>query len=225
MIIHFVPKMDEEEEVANRPPPLFTPNIVISQDHSHDSDDDRPITPPPQHLQVAQRYRRSSLVRMDAVGLGGLGSVTTNGDNTKLAESVSSITSETDPLVKTTTLNLDHLKQMRSTLSFSAVEGGAVSPDLESSGRSNTLTIPGEDIYERRQKGSAKSPKKKRPSLRRLLTLSPNVGRRRDSDESIEDKFRRKSIRKKAKVKVEHAESTGSVDEASKFNILFFFLI
>ena len=189
-----------------------TPNIVISGDcDASDEDDDyEPRTPLPvlpiilpepdsdeetqetisqqlpDFLGITQRYRRSSLVRMDAVKQP-TGNLLETGSDEPVRKL--SVHGSLD-LPKNTLRDLIKLRKAQSFNAEDSEEDDTVTiSEIHPSGKSNMLTVPEVTHGKFKRKGS----KKKKPSLRRLLTITtePQLDR-----EELEE---RRTCRKKEK--------------------------
>ena len=152
----------------------------------------------PNFLKVTKRYRRSSLVRMDAVKQTGRDSLKGTEEEQYRRISVHGSLDLKKNAFK-------DMSEFRNALSFSAADpkddDTIAITELHSSGGSNMLEIPQEGFGPHRRKSS----KRKRPSLRRLLTIStePKLNR-----EELEERHnsRRKEREERRKERKERKE-------------------
>ncbi len=213
---------DDEDDGARTPLPVLP--VILPEG---DSDDERGLASPsssssprdkvskvPKFLKVTKRYRRSSLVRMDAVQKA---RDSLKGPEEDVYRRIS-VHGSLD--LKKHTL-LKDMTGFRNALSFSAVEQQkeddddtiAITELRSSSGGPNTLEIPKEGFERHRRKGS----KKKRPSLRRLLTIAaePKLNR-----EELEERHnsRRKEREERRKERKERREREKQRLEEQKYD-------
>ncbi len=234
-----------------------TPNIVISadcdasdEDEGDDDDDDGddgPRTPLPvlpivlpepdsedegrndsdqlsAFLGITQRYRRSSLVRMDAVQQPTSNSTleAPSGEPVRKLSVHGSL-----DLPKNT---LKDLMGFRKAQSFSADDSEdeddtiAISELNPSVQQNMFLTVPGEVVGKHKRKGS----KKKRPSLRRFLTITsePQMGReeleeRRNCRKKEKEERRKERAERKLKEKQKQEEDKYDEDGVSMRHVVF----
>ena len=199
-----------------------TPNIIISGDcDPYGSDDDDggprtplpvlPVVPPepdsdeenhadtednaqqPSFLGVTQRYRRSSLVRMDAIKQTGGNALEASSDDSVRRISVHGSLD----LPKNTLKDLIGFRNARSfNVADSEDDDTITISELHPSGKTNLLSVPGE----RRGKFKRKGSKRKRPSLRRLLTIATEPQLDREAlEERHNSRKKEKEERKKEK--------------------------
>ena len=140
--------------------PVVPPEVDTGDENEADTEDN--ISQLPDFLFVTQRYRRSSLVRMDALKQPGA----TGGQEDDESCRRISVHGSLD-------LKRKDLSEFRNAVSFSAAEqknedDTVTISEIRALGGSNMLKIP-DDIF---GKHKGKGPKRKRPSLRRLLTVA-----------------------------------------------------
>ncbi len=164
------------------------------EDAENDADTEDNYFQFPNFLYVAQRYRRSSLVRMDAVKQPGGSSAQGNEDACRSISVHGSLD-----------LPKKDLSEFREVVSFSAAElkdedDTITISELRASGGENMLKIPS-GFRKRKQKTG----RKKRPSLRRLLTASESKLNREELEERHacrkREREERRKERKERKVK------------------------
>ncbi len=224
-----------------------TPDIVISAEgdgtamdgDDEDEDDDAPLTPlpvlpvvPPEpdsdeenqadvedntqlpaFLEVAQRYRRSSLVRMDAIKQPGTSTLETNTEDSVRRISVHGSLD----LPKNTFKDLIGFRNARSFNVESEDEDTVAIAEIKDPAKSNMLSVPTEM---HRGKFKRKGSKRKRPSLRRLLTIAvePTLdrealeerhnSRKKEKEERKKERKERK-LREKRKLEEEMFDEEG----------------
>ena len=171
-----------------------------------DSDDEiqeRTADQLPAFLGVTQRYRRSSLVRMDAVK-----QPTGNLLDTGSEEPVRKLSVHGSlDLPKNSLRDLIKLRKAQSFNAEEPEEEDTITiSEIHPSGKNNMLTVPGEIHGKLKRKGS----KKKKPSLRRLLTITtePQLDR-----EELEE---RRTCRKKEKEEREKGTNGKKIKRKTK---------
>ena len=225
---------DEEEDGPRTPLPVL-PIVLPEGDSDEENQADKlmrdklmrdKMSKLPKFLKVTKRYRRSSLVRMDAVKQPGTNTNALKGTEEETCRRIS-VHGSLD-LKKGT---LKDLSEFRNAVSFSAAdpkeeEDMIAITELNSSGDANLLDIPREPFGGHRRRGS----KKKRPSLRRFLTLAaePKLNREeleeRHSCRKKEREERRKEKReRKLKEKQRMEEEKYDEDGVSKFSFRKFY--
>ena len=176
---------DEDEDYEPRTPLPVLP-IIPPEPDSDDEIQERTADQLPAFLGVTQRYRRSSLVRMDAVK-----QPTGNLLDTGSEEPVRKLSVHGSlDLPKNSLRDLIKLRKAQSFNAEEPEEEDTITiSEIHPSGKNNMLTVPGETHGKLKRKGS----KKKKPSLRRLLTITtePQLDR-----EELEE---RRTCRKKEK--------------------------
>ena len=181
---------DEDEDGGQRTPLPVLPVVLPEADSDDENPTDRKVSKLPKFLKVTKRYRRSSLVRMDAVKQPATNTLK------GIEETCRRISVHGSLDLKKGTLK--DLSEFRNAVSFSAAdqkdEEDLIAITEFPSGGANTLDIPREPWGRHKRKGS----KKKRPSLRRFLTITsePKLNR-----EELEERhsFRRKEREERRK--------------------------
>ena len=213
-----------------------TPDIIVSGDcdaSDEDEDYDAPRTPlpvlpivPPEpdpddesqgqtslqlsaFLGVTQRYRRSSLVRMDAVKQPSANMLDTGSD---VPIRKLSVHGSLD-LPKNTLKDLIGFRKAQSFNAESDDEDTVTISELNPSGKSYLLSVPSESHGKFKRKG----PKKKKPRLRRLLTITtePTLDR-----EELEERHtcRKKEREERRKEKRERKLREKQKEEEEKYD-------
>ena len=220
---------DEEEDGLRTPLPVL-PIVLPEVDSDEENQSDKlmkdKMSKLPKFLKVTKRYRRSSLVRMDAVKQPGTNTNALRGTEEDTCRRIS-VHGSLD-LKKGT---LKDLSEFRNAVSFSAAdpkeeEDMIAITELNASGDANMLDIPREPFGSHRRRGS----KKKRPSLRRFLTMAAepklnreeleerHSSRKKEREERRKEKRERK-LREKQRMEAEKYDEDG----VSKFNFRKFY--
>ncbi len=172
----------EEDDCPLTPLPVLP---VVPPEPDSDSDDNAESSLLPEFLEVSQRYRRSSLVRMDAI--------TPNAPDDEPRRL--SVHGSLD-LAKG---GIKSLLGLRNAMSFDASDHEDIDDTVSiteihpAAAKNNWLSVPKEAFGRHRRKGS----KRKRPSLRRMLTLAPPALDREELEERRQNRKKEKEERKK----------------------------
>ena len=207
---------DDDSDGGPRTPLPILP-IVLPEENSDDeneADTEDNLSQLPDFLFVAQRYRRSSLVRMDAVKQPGSTAAQSDDDCRRI-----SVHGSLD-------LKRKDLSEFRNAVSFSAAEqkdddDTVTISEIRASGGADMLNIPGEMLGKHKRKGS----RRKRPSLRRLLTVASEPKLNREELEERHEyrkkaREERRKERKERKLREKQKEQEEMYDEygVSKFD-------
>ena len=209
-----VDKASDDDEDGPRTPLPVLPVVLPEVDSDEENQTDKKSTKLPKFLKVTKRYRRSSLVRMDAVKQPGSNTLKGVED-----EQVRRISIHGSLDLKKGTLR--DLSEFRNVVSFNAAdpkeeEDMVDVTEFNPSGGANMLDIPREPFGQQRRKGS----KKKRPSLRRFLTITaePKLNReeleerhscRRKEREDRRKERRERKLREKQRMEEEKYDEDG----------------
>ena len=205
--------LSDEEDTPKIPLPVLpiVPPEPDSDEENHaDTEDNAQL---PSFLGVTQRYRRSSLVRMDAIKQPGGNTLEASaGDSPRRISVHGSL-----DLPKNTLKDLVGFRNARSFNIVDSEDDDTITiSEINPSGKSNLLTVPGERPGKFKRKGS----KRKRPSLRRLLTIAvePQLdrealeerhnSRKKEKEERKKEKKERK-LREKMKMEEDKYDEDG----------------
>ncbi len=208
---------DEDDDGPMTPLPVLP--IELPEPDSEDEDDGRNDSEQlSAFLGITQRYRRSSLVRMDAVQQPASGGNALEAPTEAPVRKLS-VHGSLD-LPKNTLKDLVGFRKAQSFSAEDSEEDDTVAiSDLPFSGKSGIfLRVPGETHGKHKRKGS----KKKRPSLRRLLTITtePQLDReeleeRRNCRKREKEERKKERLEKKKKEKQKEEEEKYDEDGVS----------
>lgn len=185
--------------------PVVPPEVDSGDENEADTEDN--LSHLPDFLFVTQRYRRSSLVRMNAVKQPGSIPVHNDDDSCRRISVHGSLD-----------LKRKDLSEFRNAVSFSAAEqkddDTVTISEIRQSGGKDMLKIPDEIFGKHRRKLL----KKKRPSLRRLLTVAsePKLNRQELEERHAcrkKEREERRKERRERKLREKQKEEEEMYDE------------
>ena len=200
---------DDDSDGGPRTPlpvlPIVPPEENSDDENEADTEDN--LCQLPDFLFVAQRYRRSSLVRMDAVKQPGSAAAQNDDDCRRI-----SVHGSLD-------LKRKDLSEFRNAVSFSAAkqkddDDTITISEIRASGGADMLNIPDAMLGKHKRKGS----RRKRPSLRRLLTVASEPKLNREELEERHEyrkkaREERRKERKERKLKEKQKQQEEMYDE------------